>query len=279
MAQYQVYFDTLEGERKYNVDIGDEEPIEDVLRDILVELTEKGHVMKGLAIGTLKVVWGGAEGRELDLSLTLPEQGVRPNEVLRVLVEGYVAGSLRRDRIDREWRLLDRLAALNPGMVELADREPRASAEVFVVRLYQSPGVREVDRGRVVTDDAQVLRLEFTRFYPDVPIECYTEMALFHPNIRPETGFVCLWEEANPQDSVIQAVARAQAMAAYRMVNLGGAHVMNGDAASWYRDVAQPEGLVPLAGTEVRVHEVRDGEIHWLEPGRGLADRPRRRIS
>ena len=83
MAQYQMYFDTLEGERNYKVDIGDDEIIEQVLRDILGDLSERGHVIKGLSTGDLKVVWGGLQGRELDLSRTLPEQGVKPNDVLR----------------------------------------------------------------------------------------------------------------------------------------------------------------------------------------------------
>ena len=92
MPQYQVYFDTLEGEKRYDVDISEEESIEQVLRDVLVELSEKGHMMRGLSTGDLKVIWGGREGRELDLSRTLPEQGVRPNDVLRVLVEIYEGG-------------------------------------------------------------------------------------------------------------------------------------------------------------------------------------------
>src|SRR5437868_3390517 len=132
MAHYQVYFDTLEGERKYNVDFGDEERIEDVLRDIIGELAEKGHVMRGLSTGDLKVIWGGLEGRELDLARTLPEQGVHPNDVLRVLVEIYEGGgSLRRDRIEKEWTLLARLARLNPDFISSVDRRSQPDEETF----------------------------------------------------------------------------------------------------------------------------------------------------
>src|SRR5688572_23665509 len=135
MAQYQMYFDTLEGERKYNVDISDDEPIEVVLRDILGELSERGHMMKGLSTGDLKVVWGGLEGRELDLSRTLPEQGAHPNDVLRVLVEMYEGGarSLRADRIEREWRFLDRLARANTDYLEVLERTSTPAEEVFRV--------------------------------------------------------------------------------------------------------------------------------------------------
>src|SRR5262245_15424674 len=135
MPQYQIYFDTLEGEKRYDVDIDDEEIIDLVLRGILAELHERGHKIAGASTGDLKVIWGGREGRELDLSRTLPEQGVRPNDVLRVLVESYVAGarSLRADRIDKEWTLLERLASANPGSVEILGRAPSGVEDVFHV--------------------------------------------------------------------------------------------------------------------------------------------------
>src|SRR5689334_22445383 len=161
MAQYQMLFDTLEGERKYNVDIGDDEAIEQVLRDILGELSERGHMMKGLSTGDLKVVWGGAEGRELDLSRTLREQGVQPNDVLRVLVEIYEGGghSLRADRIEREWRLLERIAAANPDQVELVDRHASPVEEVFRVRLINSPGLLSAEDTHLETRDEHTIRL------------------------------------------------------------------------------------------------------------------------
>src|SRR5438093_3494498 len=177
MPQYQVYFDTLEGERKYNVDIGDDEPLEVVLRDILGELSERGHMMKGLSTGDLKVVWGGLEGRELDLSRTLPEQGVRPNDVLRVLVEMYEGGvrSLRADKIEREFRLVERLARANPEYVEVLDRHSSPLEDVFRIRLHNSPGLESAVREHLVTRAEHTIRLGFTRFYPEVPIECYAE--------------------------------------------------------------------------------------------------------
>jgi hypothetical protein len=213
------------------------------------------------------------------LSRTLPEQGVRPNEVLRVLVEIYEGGGrLRAQRIDNEWRLLERLAAMNPQTIEIQGRQPSAVDETFQVRLQASPGVESARGERIVRRDAHTLRLCFTRFYPDVPIDCYIDEPLFHPNVKPETGFVCLWEQADPRDSVIQALARTQAMAAYRMVNMGSAHLMNRDAAEWYEQIASPRQLVPLTWDELKVFELQQGQIAWLEPGRQLAQRPRARL-
>jgi hypothetical protein len=270
MAQYQVYFDTLAGEKRYDVDIGDTESLEQVLRDILVELSEKGHTMRGLSTGDLKVIWGGREGRELDLSHSLPEQGVRPNDVLRVLVEIYEGGGIRGDRIEKEWLLLGRLAEWNPEMLEIVGRHSSAVEEVFEVRLLASPGLADAQDDRLTIREEHALRFCFTRLYPEVGIECYAAEPLFHPNIRPETGFVCLWDESRAQDTVIQALARAQAMAAFRMVNMGTAHVMNRVAAGWFETVARPLHLVPLTWNELRVFEVRAGEMVWLEPGRQL---------
>ena len=277
MAQYQIYFDTREGEKRYDVDIGDDEPLELVLRDILGELSERGHTMKGLSTGDLKVIWGGREGRELDLSRTLPEQGVRPNEVLRVLVEIYEGGGsrFRGDRIDKEWTLLQRLASTNPHAVEVVGRQTSPVEETFRVRLHASPGVASARADQIDTRQTHSLRLCFPRFYPDVPIDCYIDEPLFHPNVRPETGFVCLWEQADPRDTVIQALARTQAMAAYRMVNTGAAHLMNREAAEWYQTFAVPHELVPLTWDELRVYEVRQGQMIWLEPARQLSQGPR----
>lgn len=79
MPKYQVYFDTVNGESKYNVDIDDEELLQAVLDEILYDLRERGDVLQG--DGEPQVVWNG---QSLDFATPLPTQGVRPNDVLRV---------------------------------------------------------------------------------------------------------------------------------------------------------------------------------------------------
>lgn len=79
MPKYQVYFDTVNGETKYNVDIDDEELLQGVLDEILYDLRERGDVLKG--DGEPQVVWNG---QSLDFATPLPTQGVRANDVLRV---------------------------------------------------------------------------------------------------------------------------------------------------------------------------------------------------
>ncbi|HMF65596.1 MAG TPA: hypothetical protein VK608_16015 [Edaphobacter sp.] len=79
MPKYQVCFDTVRGETRYNVDIDDDENLNMVLEEILFDLRERGDVLKG--DGEPEVVWNG---QSLDFSLPLQQQGVRVNDILRV---------------------------------------------------------------------------------------------------------------------------------------------------------------------------------------------------
>lgn len=79
MPKYQIYFDTVRGEVKYNVDIDEEEVLDQVLEEILYDLRDRGDILHG--DGSVLVSWNG---RSLDFSSPLPRQGVRPNDVLRV---------------------------------------------------------------------------------------------------------------------------------------------------------------------------------------------------
>jgi hypothetical protein len=97
MAQYQMYFGTQTGWTNFNADVDEDEALHSVLPDVLRELEENGYVLQGWREGSgeLVVTW---EGRELDLGAALPQQGVRPNEVLRVIVRApKPVLQLRRD--------------------------------------------------------------------------------------------------------------------------------------------------------------------------------------
>lgn len=79
MPKYQIYFETVRGESKYNVDIDEEETLDQVLEEILYDLRDRGDILHGE--GSPMVTWNG---RTLEFGSPLPEQGVRPNDVLRV---------------------------------------------------------------------------------------------------------------------------------------------------------------------------------------------------
>lgn len=79
MPKFQMYFDTVRGETRYNVDIDEDETLTDVLEEILFDLRERGDVLAGE--GEPQVIWNG---QSLDFSIPLHQQGVRPNDVLRI---------------------------------------------------------------------------------------------------------------------------------------------------------------------------------------------------
>ena len=79
MPKYQIYFETISGETRYNVDIDEGETLNMVLEEILFDLRERGNVLKG--DGEPEVIWNGSS---LDFAAPLSPQGVRPNDVLRV---------------------------------------------------------------------------------------------------------------------------------------------------------------------------------------------------
>lgn len=81
MPRYQMIFATQHGEKSFAVAIDDDEALEQVAPDLLLDLRESGYLLKGE--GTGEVVFRH-EGKELDPSLTLPVQGVRSNDIIRV---------------------------------------------------------------------------------------------------------------------------------------------------------------------------------------------------
>jgi len=78
MPKYQVYFDTVSGEIRYNVDIDEEESLQNVLDEILFEL---GSAQQAQRQRPPQVLWSG---QAVDFGSPLPEQGIRPNDILRV---------------------------------------------------------------------------------------------------------------------------------------------------------------------------------------------------
>jgi hypothetical protein len=79
MPKYQMLFDTVRAEQKFNVDIDEQETLDATLDEILFELRERGDYLKGE--GQPQVVWNGYS---LDFSIPLSEQGVQANDILRV---------------------------------------------------------------------------------------------------------------------------------------------------------------------------------------------------
>jgi hypothetical protein len=105
MPKYQIYFDTQDGEIHRTVTIDENEVLNDLLGDILAEFEERdGHVLRGWreGLGNPTCRW---EGKELDGSMVLPEQGVRPNDVIRVSIK---RPSLELNRDGELYEITDR---------------------------------------------------------------------------------------------------------------------------------------------------------------------------
>ncbi len=275
MPDYEMYFDTKEGEVRYSVQITDEEQLGTVLREILVELTEMGHILKGPVASSLKVI---CDGRELDPSRRLPEQGVRPHQVLRVILDEFQVGanSVRQDRIEGQWQLLQELAQLNPQRIGSVERRSSCAEDAFHWQLTASPGVSHAQLNSIEVSLCHRIRLRYPRFYPEVPPECYLETAAFHPNICPDSRFVCLWAEARPRDCILRIAVQLQAMLAYRLLAPERRHLLNRAAAEWYEAFGRVSGGLPLDFRPLRVDGIRADEMVWLDPeGPGLAGLPR----
>lgn len=84
MPKYQMIFDTNAGEVHAKVQIDEDEPLRDVLPELLSQLEEdNGVALKGWREGVGEPACT-LDGRELDQALPLPQQRVSPNDVLRI---------------------------------------------------------------------------------------------------------------------------------------------------------------------------------------------------
>lgn len=106
MAKYQMYFDTKDGWKLFNVDVDEDETLDDVMPDILREVRDNGFVLEGQPEGQGDI-YVTCDGRDLDLSLSLPDQGVRSNDVLRVAV-GLEVPSLQLSRQNQMFDVIRR---------------------------------------------------------------------------------------------------------------------------------------------------------------------------
>ncbi len=128
-------------------------------------------------------------------------------------------------RLQAEWALLADLIALNPGRL----RNAAADDMVFSVTLEHTPAPALDSR---TTLEHHLLRLVYPRFFPVVPLELYLATPVFHPNVHPETGFVCLWDRHRTANTIEHALHKASAVLGWRLFNLDPRHTMQPDAAA-----------------------------------------------
>lgn len=172
---------------------------------------------------------------------------------------------IRGRRVGNEWRLLTELARGNPALVGELRRNHGPALDELAFRLRGSGALR-LAAGRPVIGETHDVLIRFPRYFPAVPMEVELAAPVFHPNVHPETGFVCLWNRYRAGDSVVEAVARLQRVITWELYNLDADQVMQPEAVRWleaghpefdlplpYTPVAAPESLAPLNVPRSRV--------------------------
>jgi hypothetical protein len=144
-----------------------------------------------------------------------------------------VLTSVYERRVANEWRDAKQLEQCNTDVIRFGQLRSEGDDTVLAVALSQTAGLVISGNGLQVVEEHEA-ELRFPRFFPAVPIEAYLRRPVFHPNIDPVNGFVCLWDRFSAGDTVVTAMCHLQQMVAWRMFNLRADHVMQREAAEWY---------------------------------------------
>jgi hypothetical protein len=158
--------------------------------------------------------------------------------------------TLYERRVEQEWRLLQSLAEANPGLIETLGRRVDQGDEVLDFNLHKTEALRETAGGLTVQDSHRV-SVHFPRFFPSVPLEASLAKPVFHPNVHPENGFVCLWSRFSAGDTIVQAVTQLQGILTWQLVNEDPDHLMQPNALVWLKDPSRHVSL-PLTQQPLR---------------------------
>jgi hypothetical protein len=143
--------------------------------------------------------------------------------------------TLHQRRVEQEWRLLELLARANEQSIEDVRRREGASGETFELTLLKTRAIIETCGNREVVDKHSVA-FHFRTLFPSIPIEANLSRPVFHPNVHPHNGFVCLWNRFSSGDTIIEAVVQLQRILTFQLVNDLADHVMQPKCLDWYND-------------------------------------------
>jgi len=138
--------------------------------------------------------------------------------------------SVRARRLENEWTLLAQLAEYNRGILEVVGRDTLPDAEVFHLILHRTSALALGAPPRLMEAASHAVAFRYPLFYPSVPIEAFLAVPVFHPNVHPENGFVCLWERFSPGDTILEAVRKLQLVITWELRNDRAEHVMQPEA-------------------------------------------------
>lgn len=169
--------------------------------------------------------------------------------------------STRERRIDNEWALLAELARSNPGTLDNLSRSRDAEADFFRVALHRTAALTGTPP-HLQRVDSHVVDFRFPAWYPAVPIEAFLSVPVFHPNVHPDNGFVCLWTRGSTGDTIVTALVRLQNVIGWRLHNASPDHLMQPEALAW---AASSTGL-PLPCTPLEIPASLLLELNWRQP-------------
>jgi ubiquitin-protein ligase len=137
--------------------------------------------------------------------------------------------TLRQTRLDNEWSVLQRLADFNPGLLTLEGRKTDAMEERFEIRIEGTPAPIMAPAGVEIMDSHRVT-VQFPAYFPAVPMQVFVSPPVYHPNVHPESGFVCIWDRTSSGDSILDALVLLQKVITWELHNPRGDHVMQPEA-------------------------------------------------
>jgi ubiquitin-protein ligase len=135
--------------------------------------------------------------------------------------------NLRSRRMETEWQLLGSLADAN----KTAFAQITRLQDEFRVVMQESPAWVGQRSERYI-ETKHELRYVYPRYYPVLPLEGYFVQPIVHVNVDPVTGFVCLWKDYRPSQTIVDAVLITRAIMAGKTANWDPAHRMQQDAAT-----------------------------------------------
>lgn len=163
-----------------------------------------------------------------------------------------MAKSLRDRRLEQEIRIFQELAAANADRMRV--RSIGTDGDAYLVS-FRLSGCEFLSLDRRVGDGMD-MEIRFTRYYPLVPPEVSFIPAIFHPNVSPESGFVCLFEDYRMEYGVVEYLQIAQQVATWQIWNGDPQQVLSPEAVAWLEagasGIALPLRAAPLmapAGT------------------------------
>lgn len=175
---------------------------------------------------------------------------------------------VRERRIKNEWLLLQKLAAANPNTISLL----KYSGISFLLQLDKTPAFVKEDSQINITDQ-HVVELIFRPLFPSVPIEAYLKRPVFHPNVHPDNGFVCLWNQHSSGETVIEALSKLRKVLAWDLYNEEAGNILQLQALDWLKAVAQ-RPAIPLPFCPLHIPASHLQERAYSKPST-----PRRRLS